>query len=133
MASVKCDLYVMTKVKELAKYVITVTERSPKKFRFTMVVRLQNYCLDAIENVFLANALPVSEPKRLYHQQEAGRVLNLLGYLAMICMETECILPKQYENISKLQAESLLFLGKWIASDKKRNRTPSGDMLQKGV
>ena len=27
----KSDLYVVTKVKELTKYVITVTEKSPKK------------------------------------------------------------------------------------------------------
>lgn len=120
MVAIKCDLYVMTKVKELSKYIISATERSPKKFRFTMVVRIQNYCLDIIENVFLANALPVTDPKRLFHQQEAGRILNLLGYFSMICYETACILPNQYENISKLQAESLLFLGKWISSDKKR-------------
>ncbi len=35
----KSDLYVVTKVKELTKYVITVTEKSPKKFRFTLVTR----------------------------------------------------------------------------------------------
>lgn len=54
----KSDLYVVTKVKELSKYVITVTEKSHKKFRFTLVTRLQNYCLDVIENLVLANMLP---------------------------------------------------------------------------
>ena len=35
----KSDLYVVIKIKELTKYVITVTEKSPKKFRFTLVTR----------------------------------------------------------------------------------------------
>ncbi|MBO4640407.1 MAG: four helix bundle protein [Treponema sp.] len=128
MPTKKSELYVITKAKELAKYVITVTEKSPKKFRFTLVVRLQNYCLDIIEKLLLANMLPLSDLKRLKYQQKAGRLLNLLGYFSMICMESGCILPNQFENISKLQAECLLFLGKWIDSDKKRNKTPSGDM-----
>jgi len=37
MASPKSDLYVITKAKELAKYVVVVTEKSPKKYRFTLV------------------------------------------------------------------------------------------------
>ncbi len=120
MPQKKSELYVLTKAKELSKYVITVTEKSPKKFRFTLVVRLQNYCLDIIENILLANMLHISDERRLEKQKEAGRLLELLGYFSMICMETECILPNQFENISKLQAECLLFLGKWIKSDQKR-------------
>ena len=61
MATKKSELYVITKAKELAKYVIVVTERSPKKYRFTLVVRLQNYCLDIMEHLLLANMLPVSQ------------------------------------------------------------------------
>ncbi len=36
MPQKKSELYVLTKAKELSKYVITVTEKSPKKFRFTL-------------------------------------------------------------------------------------------------
>lgn len=78
---------------------------------------MQNYCLDALENLVRANMLPVNNQQRFELQQEAGKLLELLGYFAMICMETGCILPNQFENISKLQAESLLFLGKWITSE----------------
>ena len=65
MASPKSDLYVITKAKELAKYVVVVTEKSPKKYRFTLVVRLQNYCLDILEHLLLANTLPLQDPARL--------------------------------------------------------------------
>ena len=131
MATKKSELYVITKAKELAKYVIVVTEKSPKKYRFTLVVRLQNYCLDIMEHLLLANMLPVQDTARLAHQKEAGRLLDLLAYCAMICMETTCILPAQFQNISKLQAECYMFLGKWIASDNKRNKVSSGNMPQR--
>ena len=111
----KNDLFVMTKTKDLAKYIITVTEKSPKKFRFTLVVRLQNYILDVIENIYLANA-SFDPDERLALQREARTKLSMLDYFAGLAYEQECILPKQYEQISKQIAECLLYLGKWIGS-----------------
>lgn len=114
----KSDLFVMTKTKDLAKYIITVTEKSPKRFRFTLVVRLQNYILDAIENIYLANQ-EHDKNKRLALQNKAKTLLSMLDYFAGIAYEEECILFKQYEQISKQQAECLMYLGKWIASTSK--------------
>lgn len=114
----KNDLFVMTKTKDLAKYIITVTEKSPKKFRFTLVVRIQNYILDVIENIYLANSLPIGE-ERLALQKKARTTLSMLDYFAGLAYEQECILFKQYEQISKQIAESLLYLGKWIGSTSK--------------
>ena len=70
----KSDLYVITKVKELTKYVITVTEKSPKKFRFMLVTRLQNYCLDALENIVTVNMLKSDSSKRLKLQRFAQKI-----------------------------------------------------------
>lgn len=114
----KSDLFVMTKTKDLAKYIITVTEKSPKRFRFTLVVRLQNYILDAIENIYLANQ-ERDKDKRLILQNKAKSLLSMLDYFAGLAYEEGCILFKQYEQISKQQAECLLYLGKWIASTSK--------------
>ena len=44
------DLIVITKAKELCAYVMTVTQKSPKHFRFTFVTRMQNLSLDVVEN-----------------------------------------------------------------------------------
>lgn len=49
------ELTVITKAKDLCSYVMTVTQKSPKQFRFTFVSRLQNLALSAIENLFRAN------------------------------------------------------------------------------
>ena len=49
------ELTVITKAKDLCSYVMTVTQKSPKHFRFTFVTRLQNLALSVIENLFRAN------------------------------------------------------------------------------
>lgn len=122
MATKKSELFVVTKTKELTKYVFTVTEKSPKKFRYTLVSRMQNYCLDAVENILEANEIPLESPLRLQFQKKTGIALRKLGYFSMLCEDVHCILPVQAENISKLQAEALWALGKWIASDEKRRK-----------
>ena len=109
----------MTKAKDLAKYILTVTEKSPVKYRFTLVVRLQNYILDVLENLYLANSAEIGQKRREY-QETARTRLNILDYFAGLAAEQGCILFKQYEQISKQQAECLLYLNKWIASDAKR-------------
>ena len=114
----KSELFVMTKVKDLAKYVINITEKSPKMFRFTLVVRLQNYCLDIIENVYFAN-LQKDISTRLNFQAKAKELLSMLDYMSGLAYEQKCILFKQYEQISKQIAECLLYLNKWTASTKK--------------
>lgn len=114
----KSDLFVITKAKDLANYIITITEKSPKKFRFTLVVRLQNYILDAIEKIYLANQEREKEA-RLNLQNQAKTLLSMLDYFAGIAYEQQCILFKQYEQISKLQAECLLYLNKWMLSTTK--------------
>lgn len=115
----KNELYVMTICKDLSKYVITVTEGAPKKFRFTLVQRLQNYTLDIIENIHYANSYNVRDDLRIKHQLEAKRKLSVLDYYAGLSYEVQCIKFKHYEEISKQIANALMYLNKWIASDKK--------------
>ena len=43
------ELQVITKSKDLCNYIITITEKSPKKFRFVFVNRMQNLSLDIIQ------------------------------------------------------------------------------------
>lgn len=45
MAAYQSELAVITKAKDLCSYVMTVTDKSPKRFRFTLVAKLQNYAL----------------------------------------------------------------------------------------
>lgn len=115
----KHNLYVFTKTKDLAQYILVVTEKSPKKFRFTLVVRLQNYILDVIENLYIANCLPLGETRKKY-QLKANNLLGMLDYFAGLSYEVMCITFKQYSIIAKMTATCIDYLGKWIASDARR-------------
>ena len=59
------ELIVITKARELCSYVMTVTQKSPKHFRFTFVTRMQNLSLDVIENHY-----PQLKGKSKKHKKE---------------------------------------------------------------
>ena len=125
-ADKKSDLLVATKAKELCSYIMTVTQKSPKQFRFTFVTRLQNFSLDVIEKIYYANDVYIGRgyeknaEKRLTLQHNALTTLKLIAYVAEIAMTEKCILLKQYEQIAKLTTDCQRLLGAWINSDKKR-------------
>ena len=49
------ELTVVMKAKDLCQYIMTVTQKSPKQYRFTFTSRLQNLSLDVIEHIYRAN------------------------------------------------------------------------------
>ena len=118
------ELLVITKTKKLAAYVITVTEKSPKKFRAVFVNRIQNYCLDCLEYLIEANSMRMDSTKnkerRKECQHQAFLKLKLLGYMAFLSLESQCILKKQYEQISLQVADCINLLVAWRKSDADR-------------
>lgn len=65
MGKVKNELTVVTRVKDLCAYIMTVTQKSPKNFQYTYVSRLQNLAMDCLcvisNNVMLASTLLVKK------------------------------------------------------------------------
>lgn len=126
MAAYQSELAVITKAKDLCSYVLTVTDKSPKRFRFTLTAKLQNYALNIIENLYRANEVFVKKGERekaqwrTDFQHMALTELKLLGYMAQLSMEQGCILPKQYEQITKKIHDCQNMLSAWINSDRKR-------------
>jgi hypothetical protein len=126
----KTELSVITKSKELCNYILTVTEKSPKRFRFTLTGKIQNYALNVIEMLIKANEIYVYETnrtlnmqlvqERVHMQREAMTNLKLLSYMAQVAMEQQCILPKQYEQITRKIYDCQNLLGAWMKSDAKR-------------
>ncbi len=86
MGRKQSKLTVITKAKNLFSYVMTVTQKSPKQFRFTFVSLLQNLALSAIENLFSANDVFVSkadiysQKERISYQESAMTDLKVLRY-----------------------------------------------------
>ena len=122
----KSELSVITKAKELCSCIMTVTDKSPRRSRFTLVSRMQNYALDVIENIYIANEIYVQTgrrdqaEKRQAYQQQAQTALRLLGYIAQLPVEQQCILPRQYEQITRQVYDCRNLLGAWMVSDRKR-------------
>jgi hypothetical protein len=126
MVAPKNELTVVMKAKDLCSYIMTITQKSPKQFRFTFVSRLQNLAMDIIEDIYRANEVFIgagrqnNPEKRLDFQHKALTSLKILAYFAEMAMSQQCILPKQYEQIAKLTTDCQHLLGAWINSDKKR-------------
>ena len=87
------ELTVITKAKDLCSYVMTITQKSPKQFRFTFTLRLQNLSLNVIENLYRANDTFVTKEnlaareKRLAFQHQAMTDLKLLCYFSLLARE----------------------------------------------
>lgn len=118
------ELAVITKSKKLCLYVLSVTDKSPKKFRFTLISRLQGYSLDIVEYLYRANDIVIEknntlseQNERLAYQKKAMSTIRLLEYISEIAMLSNCILPKQFEQISAMAFEVKRMLYGWMKSD----------------
>ena len=89
---------------------------------------LQNLSLDIVENIYRANEVFSQNKniqimqKRLDFQHSALTSLKILAYISLLAREQGCILPKQYEQITKLVYDCQFLLGAWIKSDKKYSK-----------
>ena len=126
MEKKKSERMVRTQAKDLCTYILTVTQKSPKQFRYTFVSRLQNLSLNVIEYLIRANDIyiqagdPRSYEKRQALQRQAMTEVKILGYLAMLSAEQKCILPKQFQQIAMGCGTVQKLIGAWMLSDQRR-------------
>ena len=64
MGRSQSELQVITFAKNLCSYVMTITQKSPKQFRFSLVGRMQSYVLDVVEELYYANDIFVTPASR---------------------------------------------------------------------
>lgn len=115
------------KSERFREHIYTITDKYPKKFRFTLVSKLQNLSIAVIENLYRANIVYVMGSndtarieKRKGYQKEAYVSLKLFNYFAWMAREQQCILPKQFEQIAKQSTGVSQMLLGWLKSDKKK-------------
>lgn len=118
------ELDVIQKARDLCEYVLTVTHKSPKEFRFTLIDKLHCYALSAMENLLRANEMRMDSPERIVrrknYQLEALTDFKLLGYMSDLARKQKCILSGQYEQIAQKLFECRNLLSAWVKSDAKR-------------
>lgn len=64
MSYTQSELQVITFAKNLLSYVMTITQKSPKQFRFSLIGRMQGYVLDIVEELYYANDIYVTPASR---------------------------------------------------------------------
>ena len=140
MAHSQSELQVITFAKNLCNYVMTITQKSPKQFRFSLVGRMQGYVLDIVEELYFANDIYVTPASRAgwaqrqAHQRKAMATLKLLSWVAQVSMEQGAIQPKQFRQISEQCWNTQNLLGAWIISDQKRLNSgkPKQETMEQG-
>ncbi len=118
------DLIVITVVKKLGAYMIAVTEKSPAKYRGVFVNRMQNLSLEILELLLQANFVRIdcleNKKKREEFQKDAIIKLKMLGYISMVAENSNCILSKQFKQISIQIGEAINLIAAWKKSDDTR-------------
>ncbi|MDE7452869.1 MAG: four helix bundle protein, partial [Clostridia bacterium] len=115
------EMAVFTHAKKLSEYIFVITERSPKKLRWSIITRLQNASVDVIENLYLAN-YERDEEKRVEYQKLAMVSLNIVDFFATTAKSKQAINIRQTAIISKQLTEVRKLLTGWVKSTKRGSR-----------
>ena len=118
------EMQVIIKAKELASYTLKVTSNNnnfPKKFRFTLVDRMQRKSFDIYESLLEANRTRVENKYTRYDLQTKAIVSceELLFYIEMSMMQN-IITPKRAEYWSGLVSDVKHMTLAWRKRDKDR-------------
>lgn len=119
------ELMVLTKGKNLLDYLLLISDKAPKKYRYTLVERMIGTAFDALESLQFANDIRIGvsaedNAARWKFQRRAVSKLRFLDAICMSAVKCNCILPNQHEQISLRIAECIRLTYGWYASDKKR-------------
>ena len=128
------ELKVIRTAKDLCDDIFLVTKTSPKRFRFTLVSRMQELSLDIVAELYDANDVFMgwvsqsAVEERLQHQKKVITNARKLGYLAEISAREGALAMKHYANISSFLTDIRNMTGAWMNSDKKRLEKVSRNM-----
>ena len=113
------EMAVFTRAKKLSEYIFVITEKSPKKLRWSIISRLQNRSVEIIENLYRANYERDFERRRNF-QKEAQVDLNVLDFYAETAKQKKAISMRQLTIISREINELSRVLRGWIKSTREK-------------
>ena len=131
------EFNVIVKAKDIVKHTFTITnstERYPKKYRFTLVNRIQEKAVDIYEMALEANELDLRQPdehrQRQRLQAKALTYCKELLFFIELSQEMGFISMKSCEYWSKLTLEVKYMIAAWKKRDKARAYNRWGNALQ---
>ncbi|MCM1438124.1 MAG: four helix bundle protein [Roseburia sp.] len=113
------EMAVFTHAKKLSEYIFVITEKSPKKLRWSIVSRLQNASVEIVENLYRAN-FERDDEMRTAFQKSAAVGLKILDFYAETARKKQAITVRQTEIIARQIAETTRLLNGWIKSTRKK-------------
>lgn len=119
------ELRVILKAKELAKHTLRITSncnRYPKKYRFSLVDKMQNKALEIYEHLYEANRtdLRLYPKERSELQTKAITKCDELLFYIELSMELNIINNKSTEYWSKMVSDIKHMAIAWRTKDKER-------------
>ncbi|MCM1394181.1 MAG: four helix bundle protein [Bacteroides sp.] len=112
------EMAVFTHAKKLSEYIFVITEKSPKKLRWSIVSRLQNISTELIENLYRAN-YEREATQRAEFQKRALVCIDLLDFYAETAKRMQAINLHQMSVIAKQTSDVNKLLKGWIKSAKR--------------
>lgn len=119
------DLNVIIKAKELATHTLRITSnanRYPKKFRFSLVDRMQNKAMSIYESLFEANRTDIKcyKRERLELQTKAITYCDELLFYIEMSHELNILNVKSMDYWSKMVTDIKRMAIAWRTKDKER-------------
>lgn len=121
------ELNIITKVKDLVKHTFNITnstDRFPKKYRFTLVNRIQDKAIQIYECLLEANELNLADTtekaERQRLQAKALTYCKELLYFIELSFELRFISSSSCEYWSKMALEVKYMVTAWKRKDKER-------------
>ena len=120
------EFLLITKAKDLVKHTFLMTNdrRFPKKYRFTVVNRLQNLVIDIFKHIQEANELDLSDPQefreRRYEQKKALTKCKTVLFLIEISFENSLISKDQCDAWTKSVLNVKYMTASWRKKDRER-------------
>lgn len=122
---VENELRVILKAKDLAEHTLRITSncnRYPKKYRFSLVDKMQNKSLEIYENLYEANRTDIKNYRRERSELQTRAITKcdeLLFYIEL-SMKLNIINVKSMEYWSKMVSDVKHMAIAWRTKDKER-------------
>ena len=118
---------IINKAEKVVDYVLTITEKSPKKLRCDLVPELRKLAFRIMNDIVRANFIVLNEKtkatdvdKRLEYQADCQATIRVLEATCEICNKHSYVTNHQLETLSKQTQELFDMVSKWITSDTQR-------------
>lgn len=112
------EMAVFTHAKKLGEYIFVISEKAPKKFRWSIITRMQNCATEIVECLYFANG--ERDDKRTYFQKQAKVKLHILDFYTETAKKLQAINSHQMAVIAKQLVEVNKLLAGWIKSERNK-------------